>query len=152
MATKMQLSKRAERLQAAIDAALLRENPTLMSVSVITDFIEMIEVGPYKHSPMAAVHKVGYVARLFGSHRVGKNPGDKFFELKLVPELKSLVIFFIGTSGPTTDSDSYRLSELMGMKLDPADRQDFKAVEPWQVVLYYSGNELRSIIKLINQI
>ncbi len=126
-----QLTKQlAKAIKTACKRRRSEDTPTKMALRVVTDFGRVALVGRYNGQTYISVNTaMSLHIDIVDSYRIGKNPGDDFFELKLVPELGSVVAL-----------------------LEYADEGTFIEIKPIDIVVLFKPKDVLRIIQLIESI
>ncbi len=148
--SKKQLAERAARLEAAVNAASKRllDVKTPLAVPVITDVAVTPEWAEEDEQYPLTI-RCAAVTKLFKSHRLDSD--GIYAPLKLAPELASLVI----ATRPLCDValDGWEpLPSALGAEESHDDIPFvFLPLSSEDMVRLHNGNQIRSIIKLVNK-
>ena len=158
--TEKEYGKRAERLRAAIGAAVKRlwaieEAQDLISLvdgsSVITEKPFRIELISHVGKSLAKSEEGPWLQLTTELHtnavdcyNIGSDPGDQYFELKLVPGLQQLAL--------RCEYEGSVVLNSLNQPEESTKRELFTLVETQSIVREYKGNQLRSIITLLDRI
>lgn len=141
-ATKSQLERRQLRLAAAIYEASQRlKNETSDLVCAVATSTSTLAEWDVDQLPPVRLRSV-LVIKVFKSHRL---ESDTYAALKLVPGLRSLAIGAEAQGEVVHENPDGTLDELRG-----ATPIVFVPISPEELMGLYDGNQIRSIISLIN--